>query len=704
MNDKFVDAFKEEARELLGDLEDSLLEMEENPEDLGIVGRVFRTMHTIKGSGAMFGFDDIASFTHNVETVYDLVRNGELPVSQQLVSLSLSARDRILAMLEAAESGVAVDKDANEQVISGFRKLVPSSSADPKAGHQEGAGSDSGRESLPGGEVTYRIRFRPDPAIFCSGGRPLGLLRELQELGLCTIVGHTSEIQPLDQLEPEKCYFYWDIVLTTAQGEDAIRDVFIFVADDCDISITVIDDSSDPEEGGSHKKVGEILVERGDITKEQLDTLLGQQKRFGQLAVEAGIVDHDTVASALLEQKHVKEVRQDRQPQTQEAASSIRVTAEKLDVLVNLVGELVTVQARLSLVAQELRKHTELVSVAEEVERLTNDLRDNAMDIRMLPIGATFTKFKRLVRDLSGELGKVIELSTEGAETELDKTVIEKLNDPLVHIIRNSIDHGVETPADREAKGKPRAGTIHLSAVHSGDSVLISIRDDGAGLNCDAIRAKAVERKLIAPGAELPDKEIWGLIFAPGFSTAGKVTSVSGRGVGMDVVKQAIDSLRGSIDVQSELGKGTTITLKIPLTLAIIESLLVRIGTDRFVMPLAMVDECIELSQTEIERNHGREILLVRGHVVPYVPLRKRFHIEGSPPAIQQVVICKVDGKSVGVLVDKVIGEHQTVIKSLGRMYQEVDGVAGATILGDGSVALILDIPSIIQAAELDVA
>jgi two-component system chemotaxis sensor kinase CheA len=396
MNDKFVDAFKEEARELLGDLEDSLLEMEENPEDLGIVGRVFRTMHTIKGSGAMFGFDDIASFTHNVETVYDLVRNGELPVSQELVSLSLSARDRILAMLEAAESGVAVDKGANEQVISGFRKLVPSCSADPKAGHLESAGSDSGRESLPGVEVTYRIRFRPDPAIFCSGGRPLGLLRELQELGLCTIVGHTSEIQPLDQLEPEKCYFYWDIVLTTAQGEDAIRDVFIFVADDCDVSITVIDDSSDPEEGGSHKKVGEILVERGDITKEQLDTLLGQQKRFGQLAVEAGIVDHDTVASALLEQKHVKEVRQERQPQTQEAASSIRVTAEKLDVLVNLVGELVTVQARLSLVAQELRKHTELVSVAEEVERLTNDLRDNAMDIRMLPIGATFTKFKRL--------------------------------------------------------------------------------------------------------------------------------------------------------------------------------------------------------------------------------------------------------------------------------------------------------------------
>jgi len=700
MNDCFVQAFKDEARELLGDLEEALLQMEDNPDDLGAVGRVFRIMHTIKGSGAMFGFDDIASFTHGVETVYDLVRNQELPVSQELVSLSLSARDRILAMLEAAESGAVIDLAQNEEVIEGFRTLASckEGAAPPEA---EEARAEP-LEQEPGNPVTYRIRFRPDASILASGANPLGLFRELQELGPCTIVGHTSGIQTLDQLDPELCYLFWDIILTASAGEDAIKDVFIFVIDDCQLSIAVIDDGSHQDEGGGNKKLGEILTERGDVTAEQMDELLGRQKRLGELAVEAGLVDADSVTSALLEQRHVKEVRQERQSQGQspEAASSIRVTAEKLDVLVNLVGELVTVQARLSLVAQELKKHAELVSVAEEVERLTNDLRDNALDIRMLPIGATFSKFKRLVRDLSAELGKTIDLTTEGAETELDKTVIEKLNDPLVHIIRNSIDHGIETPQERLAKGKPKAGTIHLRAVHSGDSVLISIKDDGAGLDVEAIRAKAVERKIIPANAELPDKEIWGLIFAPGFSTAAKVTSVSGRGVGMDVVKQAIDNLRGSIDVKSEADRGTTITLKIPLTLAIIESLLVQIGKDRFVLPLSMVDECIVLTRQDIEKSHGRELLLVREQLVPYVPLRNMFRIQGDAPAIQQVVICRLEGKRIGLVVDWVIGEHQTVIKSLGRMYQQVEGMSGATILGDGSVALILDVPAIMEAAE----
>ena len=703
MKDDFAQAFKEEAREQLADLEDSLLAMEENPEDMGIVGRVFRTMHTIKGSGAMFGYDDIASFTHNVETVYDLVRGGELAVSEELVSLSLAARDRILAMLEASETGVAVDEEANRRVIEGFRKLMPAAVVQPEPSVSE---VRPGAVDFSCGEITYRIRLRPDAAVFCRGTNPLNLILELQELGACTTVAHTSAIRPLEELDSESCYFFWDLILTTDQGEQAIRDVFIFAEDDCELSITVIDDGNDLEQTGNYKKLGEILIERGDLSAEQVAEILDRREKFGELAVESGIVEVEEVAAALLEQQHVKEVRQ-RQPQGQglpqpEAASSIRVTAEKLDVLVNLVGELVTVQARLSLVAQELKMHAELVNVAEEVERLTGELRDNALDIRMLPIGATFSKFKRLVRDLSSELGKRIELTTHGAETELDKTVIEKLNDPLVHIIRNSIDHGVETPAERAAKGKPKTGTIHLSATHSGDSVLITIKDDGAGLNGEAIRAKAVERKLIAPGAELTDKEVWGLIFAPGFSTAAKVSSVSGRGVGMDVVKQAIDALRGTIDVQSEPGKGTSITLRIPLTLAIIESLLVQIGKDRFVLPLSLVDECILLSREDIARNHGRDILQVRESVVPYVPLRRMFKMEGEPPRLQQVVICRIQEKRIGFVVDWVIGEHQTVIKSLGRMYQQVEGVSGATILGDGSVALILDIQAIVQAAELD--
>uniref|UniRef100_C6E3S7 Chemotaxis protein CheA n=1 Tax=Geobacter sp. (strain M21) TaxID=443144 RepID=C6E3S7_GEOSM len=694
MQDNFIQAFKDEARELLADLEEALLEMEENPGDLGIVGRVFRTMHTIKGSGAMFGFDDIAAFTHNVETVYDLVRNGELAVSKELVTLSLEARDRILAMLEAVECGAAVDQGLNDRVIERFRALVPAGRAGAGSSHAPAAAAAPVPEEREA--VTYRIRFRPAPGIFNAGINPLSLIAELQELGPCAVVAHTSSIEPLESFEPEQCHLFWDIILTTSAGDDAIKDVFIFVIDDCELTISAIDDGSRQDE---YKKLGQILMERGDMTAQQMEEILGRQKRFGELAVEAGVVDAETVTAALLEQRHVKEVRQERQSQGPEGASSIRVAAEKLDVLVNLVGELVTVQARLSMVAQELKKHAELVSVAEEVERLTNDLRDNALDIRMLPIGATFSKFKRLVRDLSSELGKEIELATEGAETELDKTVIEKLNDPLVHVIRNSIDHGIETPEAREAKGKPRAGTIRLSAVHSGDSVLITIKDDGAGLDADAIRAKAVERKIISASAELSEKEIWNLIFAPGFSTAAKVTSVSGRGVGMDVVKQAIEGLRGTIDVKSS-AEGTSIMLKIPLTLAIIESLLVQIGKDRFVLPLSMVDECILHSKGDIDKSHGREILMVREKLVPYIPLRRMFRIPGDAPDIQQVVICQLEGKRVGLLVDWVIGEHQTVIKSLGRMYQQVEGMSGATILGDGSVALILDVPAIMQVAE----
>jgi len=318
-----------------------------------------------------------------------------------------------------------------------------------------------------------------------------------------------------------------------------------------------------------------------------------------------------------------------------------------------------------------------------------------------LPIGSTFSKFKRLVRDLSQGLGKEIEMETFGAETELDKTVIEKLNDPLVHIIRNSIDHGIETPDARRAAGKSPVGTVSLGAVHSGDSVLITIRDDGAGLDRDSIRAKAVERGLLAANAEVSDKEIYALIFAPGFSTAEKITNISGRGVGMDVVKRGIQNLRGTIEVESVRGSGTTITLKIPLTLAIIESLLVKIGDSHFVLPLAEVEECVELTREDVKAAHGRNLSIIRGNLTPFISLREQFGISGERPDIEQIVIVSVSGTRIGFVVDSVVGEHQTVIKPLGRLYQDVKGVSGATILGDGSVALILDPGVLTQCAEL---
>ncbi|GAW65817.1 chemotaxis protein CheA [Geoanaerobacter pelophilus] len=692
MIDQHRQAFKEEAYELLAELETSLLELEERPDDIDLIGRVFRAMHTIKGSGSMFGFDDIAAFTHEVETIFDMVRNGKLQVTARLVNLTLAARDQIRAMLDAAdEVGEGADLEESGKIISGLRELagfLPTAAAAPAA-----AAAAKKPENL----VTYRIRFVPSRDIFITGTNPLTLLQELKELGTCSVVAQTGAFPCLEEMDPEACYVFWDLILTTNQGENAIRDVFIFVEDDCELKIEQVAEHSQFDEPQDYKKLGMILLERGDITSEEMEEVLAQQRKFGELALSKGILDEGKLQSALVEQRHVKEVRQEKQ--ATEAASSIRVPAERLDLLVNLVGEMVTVQARLSQTAAQ-RADAELLAIAEEVERLTAELRDSALNIRMLPIGSTFSKFKRLVRDLSVELGKQIDMTTEGAETELDKTVIEKLNDPLVHLIRNSIDHGIELPEARVEAGKPANGTVHLAAVHSGDSVVITIEDDGAGLDKEAIRSKAIEKGIIAATAELSEKELFGLIFAPGFSTAKKISSVSGRGVGMDVVKRAIEALRGSIDISSVRGKGTTIAVKIPLTLAIIESLRVQIGADSFMLPLALVDECVELTREDVARSHGRNLARVRTQMIPYIPLREHFRIQGDPPEIQQIVITQVNGVRVGFVVDQVIGEHQTVIKSLGRAYRDVDGISGATILGDGSVALILDVPQLLQSVE----
>jgi len=688
MIDVHRQAFKEEAYELLSELESSLLELEEMPDDIDLIGRVFRAMHTIKGSGSMFGFDDIASFTHEVETIFDMVRNGKIEVTTTLVNLTLSARDQIKSMLDNSDGGGGADLEESGRIIAGLRALT--SREAPVAHLVEPIRA----QPAGGAPVTYRIRFAPFHEILSSGSNPLNLLSELRELGPCNVVAQTGALPNLEEINPEVCYVNWDVVLTTERGENAIRDVFIFVEDVCDLSIEAVAAHDEFSDKDGYKKLGEILLERGDISSADMAGVLAKQMRFGELAVASGIVTENKVESALAEQRHVQAVRQEKQ--SAEAGNSIRVPAERLDVLVNLVGELVTVQARLSQTATG-RADAELTAIAEEVERLTGELRDSALNIRMLPIGSTFSKFKRLVRDLSSELGKEIEMTTDGAETELDKTVVEKLNDPLVHLIRNSIDHGVELPEVRLAAGKPRFGTVHLAAVHSGDSVLITIKDDGAGLDKEAIRAKAIERGLIASAAELSEKELFALIFAPGFSTAKKISGVSGRGVGMDVVKRAIEALRGTIEIASVHGEGTRITVRIPLTLAIIETLLVKIGKDFFMLPLSLVDECIELTRGDVARAHGRNLAHVRDRLVPYIPLRERFHILGQVPEIEQIVITEVNGMRVGFVVDQVIGEHQTVIKSLGRAYRNAEGICGATILGDGSVALILDAPQLVQ-------
>ena len=607
MTDNHTEAFREEAYELLGDLETSLLALEEAPDDMELIQRIFRDMHTIKGSGAMFGFDDIAHFTHEIETVYDKVRDGKMSISKELINLTLQAKDQIRLMLDATPHDKALQEPILQETVRAFKELAqedegitfPLSPATPAP-----AASPSPIKEVPApGMTTYRIRFTPSPDIFLTGTNPLLLLDEIRSLGECKIVAQLGAIPCLDDINPERCYTSWDIILTTDKGMDVIKDVFIFVEGDCELTIDQIDNAAEIEREPDYKKLGQILTERGDITEEALQGTLREKKYIGEMLVEKGLVTSDKVESALMEQQHVRKMRERTQAKD-EGISSIRVPVEKLDILVNLVGELVTVQARLTQTASNLH-NGELASIAEEVERLTAELRDTTLNVRMLPIGTIFGKFKRLVHDLSQELGKEIELVTDGAETELDKTVIEKLNDPLVHLIRNSIDHGIESPYARISAGKTATGTIRLSAVHSGAHVIIQIKDDGKGLDKEAILSKAMEKGLAHPGTDLTDKEAFNFIFFPGFSTAEKVTGISGRGVGMDVVKKGIDALRGTIDISSQQGAGTTVTIKLPLTLAIVEGLLVNIGDGNFVLPLSIVEECVELTREDAKSHMG---------------------------------------------------------------------------------------------------
>jgi len=614
-------AYREEAAELLVELESSLLALEQRPDDGELIGRVFRAMHTIKGSGAMFGFDDIASFTHEVETLFDAVREGHIRVTPELVGVGLEARDHIQSLLRE-EADIA----AGDRILKRLRHIGPSTSA----------------------SVTYRIRFQPAADILLTGTDPLLLLRELAEMGELRLTAHADRIPGLEAFDPEQCYAEWEAVLTTDAGEDAIRGVFIFVEDRANIRIDRVD--------GDGHQVEQQTESRVEDVRKKTDT-----------------------------------------------TATLRVPAAKVDTLVNIVGELVTVQARLSSYASA-SSDSEIQFIAEEVERLSELLRQSTMSIRTLPIGATFNRFQRLVRDLSSELGKKVELATAGDETELDKTVIEQLGEPLVHLVRNSIDHGIEMPETRIAAGKPPVGTIRMTATHSGSFVVIRVSDDGAGLDRRAIRARAVERGLIAADANLTDAQLDALILEPGFSTASAITEISGRGVGMDAVVRSLDALKGTLSVASTPGRGTEITLKIPLTLAIIDGLLVEAGGSYFVAPLSNILECVELQGRKLRTSGDRALVTVRGELVPYITLRERFHLAGEPPPIEQVMIADTREGKVGFVVDHVIGDHHAVIKKLGSLYRSVDEVSGATILGDGTVALVLDFDNVAAGAIRDCA
>jgi len=676
-----AEIFRQEAQDLLEQLEQALLDLEKDAGNRDLIDGAFRALHTIKGSGAMFGFDRASAFTHHVETAFDRVRRGEVAASAELIAVALAAKDHIRTLIEQPD---AADPAEGERLLGALQAVVHGAQAAAPAPEPGRSPADG---AAPGHPVLWRVRFRLPKDAMALGTNPLLLLDELRALGPCTVTALTDALPPVEEMEADGCYLSWDVALTTDRPRSAIEEVFLFVIDDMDLKIEAVDGAGPP------KKLGEILVERGDVPAAAVDAALAGQDRLGALLVKAGAASEGQVRSALAEQQHA------RHEDTARAAASVRVPAERLDGLMDRVGELVITQARLSQLANS-RGDADIKTVVEELERLIAELRDTAMGIRMVPIGSIFGRFRRLVHDLSRDLGKQVELITVGEETELDKTVVEHLADPLVHLIRNAVDHGLEAPADRVARGKPERGQVRLVARHAGAEVLIGIADDGRGLDRERIRAKAEEHGLIPAGAKLSDGELYQFLFHPGFSTARAVTSVSGRGVGMDVVKRTIDALRGTIDIATTPGRGTEMTLRLPLTLAIIDGLLVRVGAGRYAIPLPAVEECVELSAAADTRSTGRSFLNIRGDLVPFLRLRELFGSRTPADPHQKVVIVATGEQRVGLVVDQIIGSHQTVIKSLSRLHADVEMFSGATILGDGTVALILDIAHLVDAGQ----
>ncbi len=689
MLEQLSSVFFEEANDLLDNLEEQLLALSDNPGDAETIAAVFRAMHTIKGSSAMFGFNEISTFTHEAESAMDQVRNGLIPVTPELIDLLLKARDHIRSLLDAGMEVSPEVHQSSENLVLEFKVYVQKN-----GGSIAGSGSPVKKIGKKEGDEnsSWRIKFRPSKMIMQNGTRPELLVKELTELGTATVVPFYQDLPSLSEMDSELCYFFWDIILTTTKSKNDIEDVFIFLDSDSKVEIEKIDLLP-----GEDNKIGEILVARKDVTQDELDSILNARQRLGSVLVNKKIVSDEQVRSALAEQQHLRSLGTDGKPAQSAGSASasqatLRISSAKLDQLVDLVGELVTFNAQLD---QEATKteNMKFKNLSEQCDRIAVMMRDISMGLRMVPVGTLFQKFKRTVHDLSSQLGKKVEMLTVGAETELDKTVIEKLNDPLLHLIRNSVDHGVELPEEREAAGKNAQGTVTLSAKHMGAFIHIIISDDGKGMDAEAIRAKGIQKGLIKETDKLSNSELFLLVFQPGFSTAKQVTSVSGRGVGLDVVKKDIASLGGTVSIESQKGNGTSFILKIPLTLAIIDGMLVTIGAVKYIVPLNTISECISstitLEQVETERfivtkNHGKDLRSIN--------LRRFFKIKDAIP--ERVEIVSVyDGDDVfGLVVDKILGSQQTVIKPLGPLYTNCTGINSSTILGDGSVALILDV------------
>ena len=709
--DELTTVYIQECREQLAEMEAGLLRLEQVPDDNDNINGIFRAAHTIKGGAGVIECHFIEHFTHLVENLLDVLRNGDIAVSGPLATLLFECCDQmgslvdvLAAQLPEPDATLLARGEALTERLTEVLKLTAGGKASLTVHDNAGDVESSG-----GGVVnndSWHISVRFGPHVMRGGTDPLSFVRYLSNLGeIIGIETITDAIPPAAEMDPESCYVGFEIRLQAKVSKADIERVFDFVSDECDLRI--LPPQSNVADYLQHirelpedtMRLGEMLVRCGALTQAEVDQGLHDQDvsaaiakardesvpQLGEILVEHKVVHRETVDAAIAKQSQIVEKKQ-------RDSQLVRVHADKLDQLIDLVGELVIAGASANLLSLKSGQ-SDLVEATSVLSRLVESIRDSALQLRMVQIGDTFTRFNRVVRDVSKELGKEIELVISGAETELDKTVVEKIGDPLMHLVRNSLDHGIEPVDVRLERGKPACGRVSLNAYHDSGIIVIEVSDDGGGLNRERIRAKAIERELIQPGDTLSDKEICNLIFEPGFSTVDKVSNLSGRGVGMDVVRRNILSLRGTVEVASVEGEGATFTIRLPLTLAIIDGFLVGIDKAAYVIPLDSVVECIEQKNLTGDRN----FLNLRGEALPFIRLREIFDVEGQAPARESIVVVQFAGHRAGIVVDQLMGEFQTVIKPLGRMFANLRGIGGSTILGSGEVALILDVSALVN-------
>ncbi|CAK0748398.1 two-component system, chemotaxis family, sensor kinase CheA [Gammaproteobacteria bacterium] len=731
--------FVTESRELLQVMERELLNCESAGADQDTIDTLFRAAHTIKGSAGMFGLNDLVAFTHDVESLLQQVREGLLSLEHERVDVLLAAVDYITTLVDLAE----LDSEgslAPEVVVRGNTLRIQLAAVSKSGKVSVTSTSTVMTKSSPAGAVIpavakvvpesnsfsqsgecWHISVRFDRDVLRNGMDPLGLLRYLQRLGRITAIATvTTDIPRSNEMNPEDCYLGFEIGLASNATKAELEAVFGFVRDSCRLRILpprnrLTEYLGYLEELDETERLGEILMRCGALTSWGLSEALRLQnkmdegvfsrtsanevaspqetvhKPLGQLVVDEGMVPPEVVEAALATQRRVRERKA-------ADASSLRVNAAKLDALIEVIGELVIASAGADLLSRQ-GGNSELQEASAAVARLVEGVRNGALQLRMVQIGDVFSRFQRVVRDVSKELGKDIELVIHGAETELDKTVVEQIADPLTHLVRNSIDHGIESTDLRIARGKPAHGRLILDAYHDAGAIVIVVDDDGGGLDLVKIRKRAEERGLLTPNQQVTENELCKLIFEPGFSTNDTVTNLSGRGVGMDVVRRNIEALRGEVNIETHLGEGTTIYLRLPLTLAIIDGFLIGVGEAQYVVPLDMVAECREFTARDAELAQTQNCLNLRGTALPIVHLRDYFGRTEPVARRQNVVVVRFGNRKAGLVVDRLMGQLQTVIKPLSTIFGTIRGVSGSTILGSGKVALILDVPSLVQYA-----